>query len=52
MNTLLRDYVIHSRKTGAQFSLKSYSREEALLAAAELLDEPLKNLSTYQLNDW
>ena len=52
MNTLLRDYVVHSRKTGAQFALKAHSREEALMAASELLDEPLKNLSTYQLNDW
>ena len=49
---LLRDYVIHSRKTGAMFSLKAHSREEALLTASELLAEPLKNLVTYQLNDW
>lgn len=52
MKQFIRDYVVHSRKTGAQFSLKAHSREEALVAASELLAEPLKNLATYQLNDW
>ena len=48
----LKDFVVHSKVSGGQISLKAPDRTKALLAASELLEEPLKNLAAYQPTEW
>ena len=48
----LKDFVVHSPSSGGQVHLQARSREAALLTGAELLKEPLDDLSIYQPTDW
>ena len=47
----LRDYIVKS-KYGAQINLYARSKADALLSAAELLDEKTQNLSVFIQEEW
>ena len=52
MGLRFKDFNVISRVTQAQITLKAQTREDALMTAQELLDEPLENLAVFQPTDW
>lgn len=52
MGLRFHDFNVISKVSQVEFALKAQTRADALMTAAELLDEPVENLRVYQPTDW
>ena len=52
MGLRFHDFNVISKVTQVEFALKAQTRADALMTAAELLNEPVENLRVYQPTDW